>query len=222
MLITAMLMLLLFSLLEESCDVSPPAPAAESKEKRRLEESSLSWIGDEEPLGWWLLLSALPECVASARRPATPHTIPVASSGRSRRSSVIGTRMSSFDPSKTLLSSSAVVPKVGSDVKRGRRRFSSRIDAAGSAGVRVNDKKRGRSTSRAVVRAGRRIEDDVTSDRSRWWAAHWTRRRLLSTRGTMLCRRNDAKVRVCSSEREDGGGVTGGECCVGAVRGDVG
>lgn len=202
--LTAMLLTL-----EESCDVSAP----ESKENRLA-----PWIGDGEPLG---LLSAR-ECVASARRPATPHTIPVASSGRSRRSSVIGTRISSLDPSNTLLSSSAAVPKVGSDEKRGRRRFSRRIDAAGSAGVRVNDKKRGRSTRRAVVRAGRRIEDDVTSDRSRWWAAHWTRRRLLSTRGTMLCLRNDAKVRVCSSDREDGGGVAGGECCVGAVRGDVG
>lgn len=103
--------------------------------------------------------------VASARRLATPQTIPVASSGSLRRSSMMGTRMSSFDPSRRLVS-----PSLGSEVesaveekKRRRRRFSRRREAAGSAAVRVKERKRGVSTSKVVVRASRRMEIELAS-----------------------------------------------------------
>lgn len=129
--------------------------------------------------------------------------------------------MSSFDPSSRLLSSSGLRPEVGSCEKRGRRRFSSRIDAAGSVAVKVRERKRGLSTIRAVVRAGRKIDAELVS-LNRWWAAHWTKRRVLSTRGTMLCLRREAKVRVCNSDKVGGGGVAGGECCALSACGEVG
>ena len=100
--------------------------------------------------------------MAAAKRPATPHTIPVASSGRSRRSRVMGTRMSSLDPSRTLdSSSSGLAGEIGSWEKRGSNLFSKRRDAAGSVAVSVNERKRGLSTIKAVVSAGRRIEVEV-------------------------------------------------------------
>lgn len=98
-------------------------------------------------------------CVASARRLATPQTIPVAWSGKLRRSSMIGTRISSLEPKRRPDSSSvAEVSEAESPPlppppplllllllgkKRGRSRFSRRREAAGSAAVRVRDRKRG-------------------------------------------------------------------------------
>ena len=76
---------------------------------------------------------------------------------------MIGIKISSFDPSNRLLSSPGPMSKMESTENRGRRRFSSKIEAAGSAEVSVKDRKRGLSTISAVVRAGRRIEDDVMS-----------------------------------------------------------
>lgn len=108
----------------------------------------------------WLLL-----CVASARRLATPQTIPVASRGSLRRSSMMGTRMSSFEPRRRLVSSSfgSEVESVVKEKKRGRRRFSTRREAAGSAAVRVRERNRGLSTSKVVVRASRRMEMELAS-----------------------------------------------------------
>lgn len=104
---------------------------------------------------------------------------------------------------------------MGSSEKRGRSRFSSSIDAAGSVAVRVRERKRGLSRIRVVTRLGRRIEgeEDRRAD-DEYWAAHWTMRRDLSTRACMLCFRKAENVRVCSSESVGGGGVKGGDCCV--------
>lgn len=133
-----------------------------------LEESAAMLVVEVEAFVDWsrvLLSLLLLLWVASARRPATPQTIPVASRGSLRRSSMMGTRMSSFEPRRRLDSSS-----FGSDVesaveekKRGRRRFSRRREAAGSAAVRVRERKRGLSTSKVVVRASRRIEMELAS-----------------------------------------------------------
>lgn len=77
---------------------------------------------------------------------------------------MMGTRMSSFEPRRRLVSSS-----FGSEVesavekKRGRRRFSRRREAAGSAAVRVRERNRGLSTSKVVVRASRRMEIELAS-----------------------------------------------------------
>lgn len=91
---------------------------------------------------------------------------PEASRGRSLRSSVIGTRVSPFEPRRRLHSSSPArfdmeAPaqmEVVSRKKRGRSRVSRRIDAEGSVGVTVRERKRGLSRTRAVVRPGRRME----------------------------------------------------------------
>lgn len=102
-------------------------------------------------------------CVASARRLATPQTIPVASRGRFRKSNIIGTRISSFDPRSRLLSSSLPNPEAESSLEknRGSSLFSNKSEAAGSAAVRVSDRKRGLSTIKDVVRASRRIEIEL-------------------------------------------------------------
>lgn len=95
-------------------------------------------------------------CVASASRLATPQTIPVAWSGKLRRSSIIGTRISSLEPKRRPDSSSVadcsetesspspralLLPLLGK--KRGSSRFSRSSEAAGSAAVRVRERKRG-------------------------------------------------------------------------------
>jgi len=134
---------------------------------RELEDSAAMLVVEVEAFVDWsrVLLPLLLLWVASARRLATPQTIPVASRGSLRRSSMIGTRISSFEPRRRLDSSS-----FGSDVesaveekKRGRRRFSRSREAAGSAAVRVRERKRGLSTSKVVVRASRRMEMELAS-----------------------------------------------------------
>lgn len=105
--------------------------------------------------------------MASASRPATPQTIPVASIGTSRRSRVMGIRISSLEPRRILVSSSSEC-MLGSNVKRGSKRFSNKSDAAGSAGVNVSDKNRGWSTKRAVVSALRRMAAEDSVPPSRW------------------------------------------------------
>lgn len=101
--------------------------------------------------------------VASARRLATPQTIPVASRGRFRKSNIIGTRISSFDPRSKLLSSLPSDSEAESPLEknRGSSVFSNKSEAAGSAAVRVSDRKRGLSTIKHVVRASRRMEIEL-------------------------------------------------------------
>jgi hypothetical protein len=82
---------------------------------------------------------------------------------------MIGKRISSFEPSKRLESSSS--DSLGEDgllEKRGKRRCSRRRDAAGSAAVRVRERNRGLSTTRAVVRASRRMAIELSSLLYRW------------------------------------------------------
>jgi len=78
---------------------------------------------------------------------------------------MMGTRMSSFEPRRRLVSSSfgSEVESVVKEKKRGRRRFSRRREAAGSAAVRVRERNRGLSTSKVVVRASRRMEMELAS-----------------------------------------------------------
>lgn len=144
--------------LSDSCRSSMLADPKENRLDSLAGELTTDMAAPEKGSRFWP--------VASARRPATPQTIPVASIGTSRRSRVIGIRISSFEPRRILLSSSSEC-MLGSSVKRGSKRFSSNSDAAGSAGVKVSDKNRGWSTKRAVVSAFRRMaaEDSVSPSR---------------------------------------------------------
>lgn len=78
----------------------------------------------------------------------------------------MGTRVSPFDPRRRLHSSSPArfdmeapeQAEVVSRKKRGRSRVSRRIDAEGSVGETVRERKRGLSRTSVVVMPGRRIE----------------------------------------------------------------
>lgn len=78
----------------------------------------------------------------------------------------MGTKVSSLEPRRRLHSSSPARVDVEAEPqveavsrkKRGRRRVSRRMEAAGSVGVTVRERKRGLSRTRVVVIPGRRRE----------------------------------------------------------------